>query len=111
VAFTQLVRMFALTVTQFVSFFKDFIGDDDILKATKFGEERLNELGRVVAETGAKVNTFGSIFGDGNNEDKTEDDVGILRYPVNGRPYIKVFIVLCSNGAMRRQILHHLELH
>lgn len=59
----------------------------DVLAATKID---INVLGRIVASSGATIDSFESFFAKHEHHEQTMLDIGILRYPDIDHPYFKV---------------------
>jgi hypothetical protein len=69
-----------------VSWFTRLISDQDILKTMNVNIE---ELARVVAQTGVTVNGVDTFFGGNQSQYKNVLDVGSIRYPDISNPYFK----------------------
>ncbi|XP_024534186.1 uncharacterized protein LOC112347482 [Selaginella moellendorffii] len=75
------------------TWFVNFIADQDVLESTKINIE---VLGRIVAQSGATINSFETIFAKHEYHEKTMVDIGVLRYPDMLNPYFKVCVMLPS---------------
>lgn len=79
-------RILALQVQ---AWFTKLIGDDDVLKSTKID---IDTLAKIVASTGATVDSFESFFAKNEHHEKTLIDIGVLRFPDIDHPHFKVEI-------------------
>ncbi|KAI0768290.1 hypothetical protein BD413DRAFT_565130 [Trametes elegans] len=70
------------------SWFVNFISDQDVLESTSID---INVVGRIVAQTGATVRSFETLFYKKEQHQKTLVDIGILRFPDIDRPYFQVY--------------------
>ncbi|KAJ3559795.1 hypothetical protein NP233_g11174 [Leucocoprinus birnbaumii] len=78
----------AAIVKEVENWFRKFIDDEDVLESTKID---IDALGRIVAQTGATVDSFGSVFYKNERHENTLVDIGgILRFPDVEHPYFKV---------------------
>jgi hypothetical protein len=64
----------------------NLISDQDIIKTMNVN---IQELARIVAQSGVTVDGVGSFFGGSNNQSKNVLDVGAIRYPDLGNPNFK----------------------
>ena len=74
-------------MTQFVDWFNKVINDPDVLADTKIDKYAAAEI---IAQTGARVDSFETFFHKESVEERTYIDIGILRLPDPAHPYIKV---------------------
>lgn len=65
-----------------------FIEDEDVLESTKID---INVLGRIVAQTGATVDSFEAFFAKSEHHEQTIIDIGVLRFPDIDHPFFKVY--------------------
>lgn len=70
------------------TWFVQLIQDDDVLKDTKIDVDFLAEI---VAQTGATVDSFMTLFGKRERHERDIVDIGILRYPEKTMPYFKLY--------------------
>ncbi|QGI59999.1 hypothetical protein CEK26_003978 [Fusarium fujikuroi] len=75
-------------VKEVTAWFKKLIQDEDVLNSTKID---INVLGRIVAQSGATVDSFESFFHKTEEHTKTVIDIGVLRYPDIDNPYFKIY--------------------
>ncbi|KAJ3561089.1 hypothetical protein NP233_g10409 [Leucocoprinus birnbaumii] len=78
----------AAIVKEVETWFQKFINDPDVLGSTKID---INVLGKIVAQTGATVDSFETLFYKNEHHEKTLVDIGILRFPDEAHPYFKVY--------------------
>lgn len=64
-----------------------FINDEDVMKTTNID---INVMANIVAQTGATVDAFESIYGKCERHMKTLVDIGIIRFPDFTKPFFKV---------------------
>ena len=70
------------------TWFVQLIQDDDVLKDTKID---VDFLAKIVAQTGATVDSFLTFFGKHERHERDIVDIGILRYPEKTMPYFKLY--------------------
>lgn len=70
------------------TWFVNLIADDDVLKDTKID---IDFLADIVAQTGATVDSFLTLFGKHERHERDLVDIGILRYPEKTMPYFKLY--------------------
>ncbi|KAI0330041.1 hypothetical protein GY45DRAFT_795182 [Cubamyces sp. BRFM 1775] len=75
-------------VEQVNSWFAALIQDEDVLKSTHID---INVMGAIVAQTGAMVNSIGSLLYMKEEHRKTLVDIGVLRFPDLDNPFFKVY--------------------
>lgn len=75
------------------TWFVNLIKDDDVLQSTKID---INVLARIVAQTGAAIETFEQFFAKNARHEKTMIDIGVLRFPDIDRPYFKLYRIKVS---------------
>lgn len=63
------------------------MSDPDVLNSTKID---INVLAKIVAQTGATVDSFESFFAKEEHHEQTLVDIGVLRFPDIDHPYFKV---------------------
>ncbi|KAJ4115366.1 hypothetical protein NW768_011218 [Fusarium equiseti] len=68
----------ASIVREVETWFKKLIADEDVIKSTKID---INTLGRIVAQSGATIDSFETFFVKTEKHKKTMLDIGVLRYP------------------------------
>ncbi|THY71685.1 hypothetical protein D6C95_10253, partial [Aureobasidium pullulans] len=73
-------------VQEVSTWFSNLVSDMDVLAATKID---INVLGRIVASSGATIDSFESFFAKHEHHEQTMLDIGILRYPDIDHPYFK----------------------
>ncbi|KAJ3559796.1 hypothetical protein NP233_g11176 [Leucocoprinus birnbaumii] len=78
----------AAIVKEVENWFKKFINDPDVLGSTKID---INVLGKIVAQTGATVDSFQTVFYKTEHHEKVLVDIGVLRFPDEEHPYFKVY--------------------
>jgi hypothetical protein len=86
-------------VHQVEAWFKNLIGDEDVINSTKID---INTLGRIVAQSGATIDSFETFFVKEEKHSKTMLDIGVLRYPDMDSPFFKASPFL---------LIRRLELH
>merc|ERR1712060_236885 len=77
-----------MVVEKVLIWFREFIGDEDVLQATSID---INVLAKIVACQGASVENFATIFKKTQYTERTVLDIGVLRYPDFERPYFKLY--------------------
>merc|ERR1711874_799867 len=75
-------------VNKVLTWFRTFIGDGDVLRATSID---INVLAKIVACQGASVDNFATLFIKKKYTERTMLDIGVLRYPDFERPYFKLY--------------------
>ncbi|KAI0654173.1 hypothetical protein C8Q70DRAFT_937231 [Cubamyces menziesii] len=75
-------------VEQVNSWFATLVQDEDVLKGTHID---INVMAAIVAQTGAMVNSLGSLLYMKEEHQKTLVDIGVLRFPDLDNPYFKVY--------------------
>merc|ERR1712232_722863 len=68
--------------------FKNLIQDEDVINSTGID---INVLGKIVASTGAAVDSFETFFAKKVHHEQTMIEIGILRYPDIEHPFFKVY--------------------
>ena len=81
-------------VLQVETWFQKLIQDEDVIKSTMID---INTLGRIVAQSGATIDSFESFFAKSEKHQKTMLDIGVLRYPDIDNPFFKVTFMLCTS--------------
>lgn len=66
------------------------ISDNDVLEDTKIDIE---VLAKIVAQTGATVNSFRSFVFKKESHEKNMIDIGVLRFPDPEHPYFQVTMI------------------
>nr|POE49184.1 hypothetical protein CFP56_32334 [Quercus suber] len=84
------------------NWFVSLIGDEDVLLSTKID---INILAQIVAETGATIDSFETLFAKNEYHEKTMIDIGVLRYPDYDHPYFK----LTAFRDSRRILMHQTD--
>ncbi|KER00912.1 hypothetical protein AUEXF2481DRAFT_25191 [Aureobasidium subglaciale EXF-2481] len=91
-------------VQEVTSWFNKLINDQDILDSTKID---IKVLGRIVAQTGATVDSLEAFFSKEQVETQTMVDIGILRYPDIDNPYFRIHrIQLTATSDCTRTLFH-----
>ncbi|KAI5238035.1 hypothetical protein E4T42_09077 [Aureobasidium subglaciale] len=91
-------------VQEVTSWFNKLINDQDILDSTKID---IKVLGRILAQTGATVDSLEAFFSKEQVETQTMVDIGILRYPDIDNPYFKIHrIQLTATSDCTRTLFH-----
>ncbi|KAF9271050.1 hypothetical protein BGZ68_004329, partial [Mortierella alpina] len=65
------------------TWFTNLISDEDVLASTKID---IDVLAKIVAWTGATVDSFETLFGRNEYHERTVVDIGVLRYPDIDQP-------------------------
>ncbi|CAM9204320.1 unnamed protein product, partial [Choristocarpus tenellus] len=89
-------------VKEVQSWFVDFIKDDDVLSATGIDIE---VLAKIVASSGASVDSFEAFFGKHEYHEQTVIEIGVLRYPDIENPYFKVYRIQLTAWSDSRRVL------
>lgn len=76
------------TVKKVCVWFKSFIDDEDILKSTGLD---IKVLAKIVAKSGASVDSVGAFFAKNEYREKTMVEIGVLRYPDIDNPFFKAY--------------------
>jgi len=84
------------------SWFVNFIGDDDIIRACGF---TIDSVAKIVATSGASIDSFESFFSADNSTSKNVLNVGILRYPDVDQPHFKLFRIELNAWSRTSRIL------
>ncbi|CAM9652884.1 unnamed protein product, partial [Choristocarpus tenellus] len=74
-------------VKEVQSWFVNLIKDDDVLAATGID---IKVLAKIVAGSGASVNSFKAFFSKHERHERTMLEIGVLSYPDIDHPYFKV---------------------
>jgi len=93
-------------VREVESWFTRLISDDDVLKSTKID---INVLAKIVAQTGATIDSFEAFFGKSEHHSMTVIDVGVLRFPDIDRPFFKLYRLKVVAWSDSTRILFHSE--
>ena len=67
--------------------FTELISDSDVIQGSGIN---IDVLAKIVAQSGATVDSFGSFFAKRERHEKTIIDIGVLRFPDIEHPYFKV---------------------
>ncbi|KAI0740170.1 hypothetical protein C8Q76DRAFT_790639 [Earliella scabrosa] len=70
------------------SWFITFVGDEDVLRSTHIN---IDVMGKIVAQTGAAIDSFATLLYNKQLQEKTLIDIGILRFPDIKNPFFKVY--------------------
>lgn len=90
------------------TWFKEFIGDRDILEATSID---IKVLADIVAQTGATITSFETFFAKNETHRKSIIDVGVLRYPDLDNPYFKLYRIKLDAWSSSSRVLFVQEDH
>ncbi|KAK5048602.1 hypothetical protein LTR84_005693 [Exophiala bonariae] len=96
----------AAIVQEVKTWFTKLIADDDVIKSTKIDVE---VLAKIVAQTGATVDSFETFFAKHEYHEKTLVDIGVLRFPDAFNPYFKVYRIQLVAWSDSSRILFHQE--
>ncbi|XP_024537194.1 uncharacterized protein LOC112348596 [Selaginella moellendorffii] len=96
----------AVIVRAVQTWFVNLIADEDVLKSTKIDIE---VLGRIVAQSGAAINSFKTFFANDEHHEKTIIDIRVLMYPDIQNPYFKVYRIKLFAWSDSYRILYHQE--
>ena len=69
------------------SWFVNFVGDEDVLRSTHID---IDVMGKIVAQTGAAIDSCATLLYNKQSQEKTLIDIGILRFPDIRNPFFKV---------------------
>ncbi|GJJ15953.1 hypothetical protein Clacol_010232 [Clathrus columnatus] len=89
-------------VKEVEAWFVHLIGDPDVLADTKID---IDVLANIVAQTGATVQSFESIFFKHESHEKTLVDIGILRFPDIDKPFFKVYRIKLTAWSSSARVL------
>ena len=83
------------------SWFVNFIGDEEVLHSTRIDIE---VMGKIVAQTGAAITSFATLWYKKELHEKTLIDIGVLRFPDVKNPFFKVSGIMASSTVTFRSI-------
>jgi hypothetical protein len=89
-------------IERFRYWFDRLVADDDILRDTTIDTYA---LGNLIAQTGAAVVSFVTLFDAREYYEKTVVDIGLLRFPDPDHPYVKVYRIQIKVWRDTRRIL------
>lgn len=78
------------------SFYRDTIGDDDIVNTSAITDEVIQQVCDMVSETGAAVTGVASVFYKKETRLRIITDLGVLRFPEVSKPYFHLYRVKVS---------------
>jgi len=84
------------------TWFNQLIADDDVLNCTKID---IDVLARIVAQSGATIDSFESFFGKHEHHEQTMIDIGVLRFPDLDHPYFKLYRIRLTAWSDSQRIL------
>jgi len=96
----------ATIVKEVKSWFTKLISDDDVLQSTKID---IDVLGRIVAQSGATIDSFETFFAKREKHEQTLIDIGVLRFPDIEKPYFKLYRIKLTAWSDSSRILFHQE--
>ncbi|BBN08865.1 hypothetical protein MPTK1_4g15100 [Marchantia polymorpha subsp. ruderalis] len=96
----------ALIVREVKSWFSKLIDDEDVLNQTKID---INTLAKIVAQSGAAVDSFEAFWVKHEKHEQTLVDIGVLRFPDLEHPYFKLYRIKLTAWADSSRILFHQE--
>jgi len=89
-------------VKQVQNWFNALIADDDVVKSTKID---INILANIVAQTGATVDAFATVFYKDERHEQTLVDIGVLRFPDTDKPYFKLYRIQLTAWSQSQRVL------
>lgn len=78
----------ANVVKEVKTWFSKLLSDDDVEKSTKID---IDVLAKIVAQTGATINSFETFWAKKERHEQTLIDIGVLRFPDYDKPYFKLY--------------------
>ncbi|KAF5623738.1 hypothetical protein F25303_11705 [Fusarium sp. NRRL 25303] len=93
-------------VREVQTWFNRLVSDPDVLNSTKID---INVLAKIVAQTGATVDSFESFFAKEEHHEQTLVDIGVLRFPDIDHPYFKLYRIKLIAWSDSRRIMFHSE--
>ncbi|KAF5708865.1 hypothetical protein FGLOB1_6235 [Fusarium globosum] len=96
----------ASIVREVQTWFNRLVSDPDVLNSTKID---INVLAKIVAQTGATVDSFESFFAKEEHHEQTLVDIGVLRFPDIDHPYFKLYRIKLVAWSDSRRIMFHSE--
>ncbi|SCV30712.1 uncharacterized protein FFB14_03188 [Fusarium fujikuroi] len=96
----------ASIVREVQTWFNRLVSDPDVLNSTKID---INVLAKIVAQTGATVDSFESFFAKEEHHEQTLIDIGVLRFPDIDHPYFKLYRIKLVAWSDSRRIMFHSE--
>ncbi|KAH6557665.1 hypothetical protein KP509_1Z101300 [Ceratopteris richardii] len=92
----------AAVVREVKSWFQYLVNDQDILHDTNID---IDLCARIVAATGARIESFPTIFYKENKVEGEVLDIAVLRYPDIDKPFFKIYRIKLTAWAICRRIL------
>jgi len=92
----------AAIVKEVEGWFSKLISDEDVLRSTKID---IKVLAQIVAQTGATIDSFETLFYKNESHEKTMVDIGILRFPDISHPYFKVYRIKLDAWSQSKRVL------
>ncbi|KAF5632674.1 hypothetical protein F52700_6210 [Fusarium sp. NRRL 52700] len=88
------------------AWFKKLISDEDVINSTKID---IDVLGRIVAQSGATIDSFEAFFAKTEEHEKTLVNIGVLRYPDMDNPFFKIYRIQLTAWSKSERVLFHQE--
>ncbi|KAH7404620.1 hypothetical protein KP509_15G034700 [Ceratopteris richardii] len=89
-------------VREVMSWFGKLVNDEDILDDTNIA---IDQCARIVAATGARIESFPTIFYKKNKVEAEVLDIAVLRYPDIDKPFFKLYRIKLTAWAICHRIL------
>jgi len=89
-------------VREVAQWFDNLIQDTDVLQSTQID---INVLGKIVAQSGATIDSFETLFVKDESHEWEVLDIGVLRYPDLDHPYFKLFRIYLRAWSRSQRIL------
>ncbi|KAM4066581.1 hypothetical protein HRG_000666 [Hirsutella rhossiliensis] len=86
------------------TWFINLIADDDVIQSTKID---INVMAQIVAQTGATIDSFETLFAKNEHHEKDLVDIGVLRFPDFDHPFFKLYRIKLVAWSDCSRILFH----